>query len=552
MTVARFILSLVATASILAAVSAVPCRAAVWQWSVPVVGGRDRAGPARAFLWIPPDCRRVRGVVVSQNNMEEESILESPIFRRTLSDLGFAEVWVAPSFDLLFHFNDGAGETFDGMMKALAENSGYRELNFAPVIPMGHSAAASFPYYLAAWNPQRTLAALSVSGQWPYFRNTIFAPDIWGNRVIDGIPALETMGEYESAESWAGEGLHERTQHPLTPLSMLANPGQGHFAATDEKIAYLGLYLRKAAHYRLPQKAPVDGPPTLLPIDPTKTGWLADRWRRDRPPVARAAPVGAYQGDPKEAFWFFDEELARATELYQAADRGKKVELVGIVQDGALVPQRDEHLQLDLKFEPDTDGVTFHLGTAFYETVPGGSPRPATWTGLPAGSPIGHATGGGPISIDRVIGPFEKVGPDTFRVSLQKEMVGTERQFELVFAATHPGDAEYRPAVQQAHLLIPARNTKGVAQRIDFAEIPPQSRGATVKLRATSDAGVPVSFYVLAGPAELEGDTLVLTPIPPGAQFPVTVTVVAWQYGRSCEPFLQTAEPVRQTFLITK
>jgi hypothetical protein len=45
---------------------------------------------------------------------------------------------------------------------------------------------------------------------------------------------------------------------------------------------------------------------------------------------------------------------------------------------------------------------------------------------------------------------------------------------------------------------------------------------------------------------------LKLTAIPPRAKFPVKVTVVAWQYGRSVEPLLKTAEPVTREFYITK
>jgi hypothetical protein len=48
------------------------------------------------------------------------------------------------------------------------------------------------------------------------------------------------------------------------------------------------------------------------------------------------------------------------------------------------------------------------------------------------------------------------------------------------------------------------------------------------------------------------GDILRLTAIPPRATFPVKVTVVAWQYGRTSEPQLKTADPVEQSFLIVK
>ncbi len=522
-----------------------PAEPAQWQWSILVKGGREPAGPSRAFLWIPPDCSRVRGVVVAQHNMEEISILENPGFRRGLADLGFAEVWCCPAFDHLFRFNEGAGETFDGMMSDLVSESGYQELAYVPVVTMGHSAAASWPYYFAAWNPQRTLAALSVSGQWPYVRDSgTFAPDIWGDRNIDTVPCLETMGEYESANTWSTEGLTERRQHPLMPLSMLACPAEGHFAATDKKAEYLVLYIKKAVQYRMPRDWDGRSPARLIPTDPTKTGWLADKWRINQPPTAPAAGVGRYAGDPNQAFWFFDEEIAKATEAYQATYRGMKAQLVGYVQDGNMVEQRDTHQQVNLRFRPGNDGMTFKLAGAFYDAVPGGHARLVQWTGLPAGSPIGHAPGGGPISIDRICGPFEKKGPDTF-------ILVNPQRCELWFAATHPGDGQYKPAVQQAQMVIPLRNTEGADQHITFPEIPDQDTAVkTLKLRATSDKGVPVCYTVRAGPAEVDGDTLRLTAIPPRAKFPVKVTVVAWQYGRSAEPKLKTADPVERTFSI--
>jgi len=45
----------------------------------------------------------------------------------------------------------------------------------------------------------------------------------------------------------ASTGLDQRHDHPMMPLGMLANPGAGHFDATDAKVQYLALYLKKAA-----------------------------------------------------------------------------------------------------------------------------------------------------------------------------------------------------------------------------------------------------------------------------------------------------------------
>jgi hypothetical protein len=207
-----------------------------------------------------------------------------------------------------------------------------------------------------------------------------------------------------------------------------------------------------------------------------------------------------------------------------------------------------------LKFTPDEDGVTFKVSGGFYDTVPGGSPRPAVWSGLAAGSPIGHATGGGPVVIERICGPFEKLGPETFAVRFNRSgAAGGTRALELVFAAVHPGDAEYKPAVQQGHMMIPARNAEGAEQKTTFLEIPDQPLDTkSVKLRATSDSGAKVYYYVLAGPAEVDGAELKLLPVPPRSRFPVKVTVVAWQYGRAKDPKLKTAEPVERSFYLTK
>jgi hypothetical protein len=132
------------------------------------------------------------------------------------------------------------------------------------------------------------------------------------------------MGEYEAADERAGEGLKQRQQHPKVPLSMLAEPGAGHFDVSDEKVAYLALYLKKAAQYRLPDEMPLDRPAKLKLIDPNHQGWLVNRWQYSRASATPAAPVGKYIGDKKEAFWFFDEELARATEQFESRYRDKK------------------------------------------------------------------------------------------------------------------------------------------------------------------------------------------------------------------------------------
>jgi len=69
-------------------------------------------------------------------------------------------------------------------------------------------------------------------------------------------------------------------------------------------------------------------------------------------------------------------------------------------------------------------------------------------------------------------------------------------------------------------------------------------------LAAISSAGLPVRFYVREGPAVIRDGRLHLTPLPPRARLPLTVTVVAWQFGRGTEPKVRAAESVERTFHI--
>ena len=532
-------------------VMAASAPAAVWQWSAPVesVTSEEVNGHPRAFLWIPENCRQVRGVVLGQHNMLEEGVLEHPVFRKALADVGFAEVWVTPAFNPVFRFDQGAGEQFQQMMTALAKESGYGELEAAPVIPIGHSAMASFPYHFAVWNPGRTLAAISLKGTWPDYRDDRSPP--WKDADLKDVPLLFVSGEYEWADERAGKALAFRKNNPGSPLTMLADAGGGHFDIHDELIEYLGLYVKKVAGYRLPERS-TSGEVKLKPIDPTRKGWLVDRWRLNEEAKAEPASVRDYAGKTDEAFWCFDKEHALVTAGFGATQHLKKPQLVGYLQDGQIVPQNKEtHQQVTLAFKPVGDGLTFKLEGTFLDAVPDG--RPVRWTGLGVDSSIGH--GKGPVTISRICGPVEKLSEDTF--ALRFDRVGfsnTKRSNEIWLMAVNPGDGEYKRCVQQASMRFPLRNQVGEDQEIRFQEIKDQRAGAkALKLHAHSSAkDAEVRFYVREGPAEIEGDTLKFTTIPPGARYPVKVTVIAWQWGRSIEPKLKTAEPVERSFLIMK
>ncbi len=487
-------------------------------------------------------------MVVGQHNFQEETILEHPEVRAALAALNFAAVWISPPLDLGFDDASLSGPRLETVLASLGRTSGYDELAFAPLVPLGHSAGASFPWNYAAWNSGRTLAIVSISGQWPFGSDDDAPSQV--DTSLDGIPGLVTLGEYEWANDRAAAGLRQRNANPRLPLTFLGEAGGGHFELSTAKAAYLALYLRKAAQYRLPPDtgSPYLGPVALTPIDSRVTGWLVDRWRGDEPARVPAAPVEEY-AEPEEAFWCFDEEHAVRTEKFRLAERGKRVALLGFVQNGAVLPQAaGTHPQVTIPFLPLADGITFQLGTTFLDTVPAG--RPERWTGLPAGASIRSPSTRAAITLERLCGPVVRTGPDTFAVRFYRMgLHNLKRTGEIWLAALHPGDAQFKSAVQQALLRIPVRNDAGSPQRLTFPTPLDQRVGTKdIRLTATSDAGVPVQYYVREGPATVEGDTLTFTPLPPRARLPISLTVVAWQYGRSVAPQLQSAAPIERTF----
>lgn len=513
-----------------------------WQWSVvidSVISDETKDHPV-AFLWIPPGCKQVRGVVVGQHNMIEEGILENGSFRKSLSKIGFAEIWITPGLNMTFDFNKGAGEHFNYMMKLLAIKSGYIELEFAPIVPIGHSALASYPWNFAAWNPARTLAVISIHGDAPLTNLTGSGrPNpAWGNRNIDGVPSLFVMGEYEWWEDRIQPAFDYIARHPGSAISLFADAGHGHFDYSNELISYIAMFITKAAQARLPAIMSLNKPAVLRSIDPQQ-GWLMDRWRKDSLPLSDAAPFKKYRGDRRNSSWCFDEEMAKETEKFYARARGKQNQHIGFIQNEKIVRPAGGHAQFIIPFEPLQDGISFKL-TAFFSDTSKLLPVTA------------HAKT--PIKINRICGPVKKINDSTFQINFYRMGFNSPKHSnDIWLLAANKGDDKYKSAVQQLDIRFPLNNKKGKLQQINFPKINDQQQGKKyLKLKASSDAGMPVYYYIKEGPAEMQGSTIKFTAIPPRSKFPVKVTVAAWQYGRASEPFIQSAEPIFQSFYITK
>jgi len=512
--------------------------AQVWQWSAKVnsMVSQETNDHPQVFLWIPENCKQIRGIVFGQHNMIEEGIMENPYFRKVMAEIGFAEVWVTPVVSWTYDRAKNEDKFIDEMFKSLADVSGYQELAYAPIVPIGHSAMASFPWNFAAFNPERTLALVSVHGDSPQSNLTGSGkpnPD-WGSRNIDGIPGLFVMGEYEWWDRRIAPAYKYIAKHPQSVITLFADAGHGHFDYSDALVKYVADYIRSAAQRRLPKSYSLTNYPKLNVVKP-ESGWLMDKWRHDSIPKYVPASFNRFVGEKKTASWVFDQQIANSTEVFYAQARGKKNQNIGFKQNGQIVKPEKTHANFQLDFKPLSDGISFTIVPFFSDSL--------------RVKPVSDFAKT-PLLIDRICGPVKKVNDTTFEIRFDKlGFNNVKRSNDIWLLAHNNGDAIYKSSVQQLHLKFPITNKEGMAQSISFNPLSNVKVGrSAITLGAKSSAGTKVDYYVKEGPAYLEDGKLHFAKIPPRTKFPVKVTVVAWQYGVAGK--LQSAEPVEQSFFI--
>ncbi len=514
-----------------------------WQFAVDIPGTKN----SKAFLWIPPTCQLVRGIILGQQVILENKVLEDPIIRQAAADENLAIVLICPGCVGYYDYaskDSTVVKTLQDMFDSLAKESGYDEIAQAPLLTIGHSGNGIFAWMVAYWKPSRMLGVVGLHCM------SSNPPPLDSKASVDGVPILNISGQYESwghpdmplDNHWRwlrGAFLEFRAHSDRALMSELVDPGGCHFSFNKPMADYVAMFIRKAAQYRLPATPPSDpAQPVVLRDIPYDSGWLTDiriMTPSDHPP----APYDKYSGDPSLAFWHFDQEMAEATEAYRADAKGKRDQRITFLQDGKPVPA--EWIET-LKFEPIGDGMTMKVSADFLSETPAGVAG--------AGKPLGHSSG--PIHFSLIggwRGGGEQVGPDTFRIHL--DHLGMTDN--IMILAYQEGDKEYAWAEQPCQIKYPVPNKAGTPQKITFPPITdqPAATTTTLPLAATSDSGLPVEYYVLRGPAIVDGKNLKFLPLPPRARYPVKVTVVAYQWGRSIDPPVQSAEPVEMSFFLT-
>ena len=497
---------------------------------------------ATSYLWIPEKCQKVRGLLILCNNVPEHRLVGHEAIRAVCAANDLAIVWNTPSF---MNFKktepgkkkmseewDTAAGFLQQQLDALAKTSGYAEIATVPWLPMGESGHLLMVDALVESRPERCIAGI-------WIKNSHLPPK---NRQV---PALVVYG---SAQEWGQdksdirskwndigktyEGiLAQRKANPTWNLSYVIDGHSGHFDVSERLASYFAHYIDVMVKARLP----ADGGTALTTLK-LERGFVAD------------LPVPGHEGkapEPAKAAvalpWFPD--LQSAKEAQDFADINWKAETqlpIFLDAQGKPLPHDFNGICNLKSFDFEDDGLTFTVKGALASTIPADFQN--------AGEPLAQGPKA-PVA-EWQSGPLEPLGNQRFRVALDRTWLSGAA---IYVGLRQPGTETIRGIFQPAGVdLRGLRQLPGKAQKITFSAPADIAVGsAPVALKATSDSGLPVSFFVVAGPAIIRDGKLELTTIPPRAKMPIEITIGAWQWGRRSEPAVKIAEVVQQKLRVT-
>ena len=492
-----------------------------------------------AYLWIPENCKKIRGLLILCANVPEHRLVGHPTIRAACAANDLGIVWCVPSF---MNFRKSQETSIDNahdyktsttflqeLLDGLAKESGYAEVASAPWLPIGESGHLLMVDALVEFHPERCIA-----GVW--LKNNHLPPK---NRTVPALVAFGSAQEWSQTQSdirtnWNNIGkayqgiLDQRKQNPNWPLSYLIDGSSGHFDCSEKLTKFLEHYIDTVAKARLAPNG------TLRQIK-LENGFLADMpvpGHENHPVTDFAKTVPDMRGVP----WFFDRASAENAQSFARINWHAETQIPGFADtSGKILPFNFNGIS-SLTPEYEADGITFTLRGVMLDKLP----EQFTNSGVNLAKTSGTPT------LEWLCGPVKPLRDNKFQIALDRSWPSSA----CYIAARQPGTDEIRNSVQPCGIKI-QKNNSGLVQKITFDPISDVPLGTkSIKLSAKSDSGLPVRFFVRSGPAVVHGDELVFTTIPPRSRMPLTVTVGAWQWGRGGMAPVQTANVVEQTFSI--
>ena len=492
-----------------------------------------KEGKATSYLWIPEKCQKLNGLLILCNNVPEHKLVGHPLIREVCAANNLGIVWSTPSF---MNFKDLTNSVafLQQQLDGLAKVSGYEEVSTIPLLPMGESMHLKMVNTLLDQKPERIIAGVLLkNGNLPQINRQTPLLATYGTAYEWGQDKTDIRTNWNSsAIKFYEENLGKRSQNPQWPISYILDAQSGHFDCSERLIAYIANYVDLAAKARLSD----DG--SLKPVNLSK-GYSAD------------LPIPGHEGKPvspetgKSGLpWYFNEAQAKQAQSIAAINWKAETQLPGFLdENGKVMPFDFNGIPKfqTMKLEPDR--ITFSLHGTLLDQMPQGF--------VGAGEKL--AKGPGTPVAEWICGPVANLGGGRFQIALDRTWLAGH---PVYVGLRQEGTDSIRGIITPAGINISGisnNNNVGKPQVITFPVIPDVVAGTeSVPLNATSDAGLPVRYFITAGPAVVKDGKLVFTAIPPRSKFPIEVTVCAWQWGSDAEPKVKRAEIVKQAFKITQ
>ena len=502
---------------------------------------------ATLYLWIPENCKQLRGLVIMCTNVPEHILVGDASIRKACEENNLGIIWSTPTFMNFRKSTTKEGKQLNNaldyktnneflqqLLNGLAETSGYKEVATVPWLPMGESGHLLMVDALMEYNPDRCIAGI-------FIKNNHLPPH------CRQVPTLTAFG---TAQEWSQDKVDFRTKwndikeayngiltqrklNPKWPLSYVIDGTSGHFDCSDRLVQYFAHYIDAISKARLSD----DGSPKLKPIVLEK-GFLADLPvpGHENQPIKHYSPIDTnYIASP----WYLDKYSAAEAQSFATINWKSASQLPGFLTDsGKIAPFIFNGIS---KLTPTVfaeDGLTFTVKGIMLDKLP------ENFIGAGESLPKTNAT---PV-VEWACGQFKPLGNNKFRICLDRSWPNTANYIGV----RQLGSDTIRSIFQPCGLTL-TRNTIGKPQQITFNKIGDVVLGTkSIPLTAISDSHLPVEYYVVVGPAIIKNNELIFTKIPPKSKFPINVTVAAWQWGKNTEPKIKMAEIVKQTFSIHK
>ena len=517
----------------------------------------------KSLLWIPPQAKQIRGVLLTKLNLSEPQVILNPAIRRACTREALAIIYTAyinegASLKMVQLLYDGNNQMSDALildqLDLLAKASGYAELKDAPITSTGHSMSYATGNSLAYWNHERVFSRMPMRSGFGHPTgtrpgdNADYIPLLFvGNIGYDDF--IHNGGTFPGF--WFGGGVVNNRERGAFFGNVVTADGHLDYSVEDSHLQ--AMFLQKTARAIVPEGVALNGPIALKKLAPTD-GWLTGPAGCLDKPEDKPMPMAQFAGDlmKEHKMWFIDQEMADFAYGYHtsyAKRNGKFQQVMFLDKDkkpfnvfwgeGGGELKRCEILGPNL----------FRLGKGFWNKVPGNYLTEK----VKAGAPVEHSA---TRSIVRTHTGESAVirsdAADNFTFSLKLGKIGYVIGNMPYFYQQNYGEDGYVYAQVPLRFWYPKQERKA-EQMLTFPPLHDMKVGdQTQKLVATSSAGLTVDYLVVEGPAVIDGDTLVLTDIPPRTKFPIKIRVAATQPGTYAGTLYNTAKPVEQSVILKK